>query len=659
VSTQEAPLFCCTGCSFAWQLGGKSEGQADSLLARLMLSAFLAMGVMVFSLSLYGEALGSSSGADFADEGAVALRSLVRLGTLALSAPVIWLIGVPLAQAVALSRRWLSAESLIVVGVGAAFALSCWNTFFDSGEVYFETISIVLVLVSLGRWLESRAKTSASERLRLILPQAVEAALRLDGDGDETEVDPGTLCIGDRVRVRPGDVLPVDGVVLEGRAFLDTSALTGEEEARAVAPGDAVLSGSVSQDGTLVIEARAVGTDRVRERVELLLGEALRAKAPVARVADRAAGVLLPLVLLLSLGTAIVRWPMVGPEEALLSALSVLLISCPCALGIATPLAFWVALGEAWKRGVLVRGAEVMESLARAQRVLFDKTGTLTTGEFELVGWESLAPECADRRVALRLAASLEQGSEHPIGRALVRAFQAEGCGALEPLETFRALEGRGVEGTLAGRELQLVRSERAHSGSETRVSLRTAETELAEFALAGCIRDEAADVTKRLAALGLATEVLTGDGPGPARALEEALALPVRHSQSPADKLERVSTAGPGTVFVGDGLNDSAALAAAQVGVCVAGGVGRSLESATVNLLRPGLAPLPGLVALARRALRTARANLAWAFGYNAIGLYLASTGQLSPIFSASAMVISSLVVVLLSGRLASSRES
>ncbi|MCP3916481.1 MAG: cadmium-translocating P-type ATPase [bacterium] len=623
-----------------------------------MLSAFLAMGVMVFSLSLYGETLGRAAGADYSGEGAIAMRGIVRLAALALTVPVVGLVGVPLAEAVVLARRWLSAETLIVLGVAAAFFVSCWNTFFGGGEVYFETTAIVLVLVSLGRWLESKAKRTASERLRLILPQRVEPALLLDVTGGVAEVDPGALGVGDRVRVRPGDLVPVDGVVVEGRAFLDTSSLTGEEQPSAVEPGDRVLAGTVSQDGALVIEVRAVGADRVQERVERMLSEALHAKAPIARVADRAAAWLLPFVLLLALGTAIARWSLDGPEGALLNALSVVLISCPCALGIATPLAFWVALGEAWKRGALVRGAEVLEELARAQRVFFDKTGTLTTGEFELEGIELPDGERIGEAEALGLAAALEQGSEHPIGRAIVAAWQRRSGEPPEKVESFRAVAGTGVEGSVRGRQLRLARSERSREGGQTRVVLSDNVGPLAEFVLAGTIRAEAAEVTRRLAELGLEQTVLTGDGSGPAQALSRALDVPVEHSLSPADKLERTSAGGPGTVFIGDGLNDSAALAAAPVGITVSGGVGRSLETATINLLRPGLGLVPELIVLARQALYTARANLAWAFGYNAIGLFLAASGRLSPIFSATAMVASSVVVVLLSGRLARKRS-
>ena len=379
-----------------------------------------------------------------------------------------------------------------------------------------------------------------------------------------------------------------------------------------------------------------------------------RSRGPTVRLADRLAAVLVPLVSLLTLLTVALRWSVVGPEQALLDGLCVALISCPCALGIATPLAYWMALGAAFERGALVHGGAVLEALARARRVLLDKTGTLTTGELELVAVRGSLEEAE----ALRLAALVEERSEHPVARALAAAGAAQVERAPGAVEDFEVLPGRGVAATVDGRRLSLERVESTQGGA-TCVGLFATDAgaeprrPLAEFELVGRPRPEAAAVLTDLERAGLETRVLTGDGPGAAGALAGALGLEVEHSLLPADKLERVRAAGPGTVFVGDGLNDSAALAAAEVGVSMASGVTRSLEVAGVNLLRPGLHALPEVLDLARRAVRTARANLAWAFAYNAIGLPLAATGRLTPVFAAGAMVVSSVGVVLLSSRL------
>ena len=567
-----------------------------------------------------------------------------------------YLLGLPLGEAVVRMRRWLSADALILIGTGAAWGVSAWNTVFGGGHVYYETATMVLVLVSLGRWLDVRAKERARGELRVLLPERAKPAAVLR-EGVEVELDAELLELGDRVRVRPGEVVPVDGLILEGRSFVDASALTGEADPLSLGPGQRVLAGSSLVDGSLVVRAEAVGGGRVRDEVERLLSEAMESPAPYVRLADRVAAILIPLVLALAVGTAAWHWQSEGPEEALLIALSVVLISCPCALGIATPLAFWVALAQAWKAGVLVRGGEVLERLAQVSRVWLDKTGTLTRGDLTLDSLELTGS--LDEREALRVAASLELGSEHPIGRALLSEWfrvhggdQAAALAALHPVEGFRALPGLGVEGRVEGQLWRVGRGDGAALGA---VSLSCDGEQTALFRLHAEPRPEAGAVIRELKRLGLKPTILTGDAEQPAQALAEKLGIPVEAGLLPADKVERIRAAGAvGTLFVGDGLNDAAALAAADVGIAVAGGSARSMEAAPINLLRPGLGALPELLRLSRAATRVARGNLAWAFGYNAIGLFLAVRGELTPILAAAAMVASSLAVVLNSGRLA-----
>jgi heavy metal translocating P-type ATPase len=614
------------------------------MLARVLLSAMLAMAVMTLSLSLYGSLFGDGESGD--PEAAAALEGLQRLGALFVSAPVMALLGLPLLEAVLRMRRWLSADALIVTGVGAAWIVSLWNTFRGGGEVYYDTATMVLVLVGLGRWLDLRARERAREELTLLLPERELPALRLI-DGREEPVPVEELVRGDWVRVRPGEPIPVDGRVLEGRSFLDTASLTGESEPRSASPGDRVLAGSVLVDGSLVVEATAVGEERVCAGVVRLLDEALRRPAASVRLADRVAGSLLPAVGLLAAGTAAWHWSSLGPEGALLAALSVVLVACPCSLGIATPLAFWVALGTAWRSGVLVRGGEVLERLAGARRIWFDKTGTLTDGDLVLEEVRPTADLVAEE--ILRRAAALEEGSEHPIGRALRREREARGLTPLAATD-FRALPGVGVEGRLEGAPWSVRKG-----GTDGAVRLLRGEELVGELRLSTRPRPEAREVVARLRALGLEPVVLTGDAELPSRRLAESLGLAVRHDLLPADKVEAVRSADPArAIFVGDGLNDAAALAAAGVGISVAGGSARSLDAAPVNLLRPGLEALPELVALARRAHRVARWNLVWAFGYNAVALVLAMSGHLPPIAAAGAMVASSVAVVLHSSRLA-----
>ena len=638
----DRPWFCCAGCALAHQFtSGALEGGADRLLARVVLSAFLAMGVMVASLAQYGIHLNGGDDLERANETAQAFYGLYRLGALLLCLPIVALLGVPLVSAVTHGRRWLSADGLVVLGVGAALTTSLWSTFGGAGEVYYETVSMVLVLVGLGRWLDARAKERASAHLDDLAREVTPRANRLTATGEES-VDLDDLAVGDRLRVRPGEWAPVDGVVLAGRAFLDTSALTGESQPRPVGVGSRVLAGSQNLDGALDLEATAVGAGRVQAEVERLLREALDQPGRHTRIADRVAALLVPFVVLLSLLTFVLVWESRGLEPALLAALAVALVSCPCALGVATPLAFHTALGEAWRRGMLVRGADVLERLAGARSIALDKTGTLTVGELRLTRIEPLTLPEAE---ALLLAARIETGSEHPIARAL----RAECELAQAPVDELRVLPGRGVEALLDGRRLRLVAAPSA--GEETVVELQEHEP-LARFHLAARLDPAAAPALAALRLAGYPLRILTGDGAGPARALAEHLGVDVAHDLLPADKVRLVE--GERCVFVGDGLNDAAALAAAHVGVAVQGASPRSLSAADVHLLRAGVGALPDLLRLARRATSTARGNLAWAFAYNGLGWYLAATGALTPVAAAAAMVGSSAIVVLNSRRAA-----
>jgi heavy metal translocating P-type ATPase len=641
--------FCCSGCYVAHELSLRDpDGRTDRLLARVVLSAFLAMGVMVFSLSLYGQHLG---GGMPEEEAGKALIGLFRLGAMALSAPALLLLGAPLLDAVLAMRRWLSADALVLLAASAAFAVSAWNTFRGGGEVYFDTATMVMVLFGLGRWLDTRARERASAALRAVLPDRERPAVVVEGER-EREVPPGELRVGDTVRVRSGELIPVDGEVLSGRSFVDTAALTGEEQPRSVEAGQLVLAGSSVVDGTLLVRATKALGERVRDDVERVLEEALSSRAPAIQLADRLASALLPVALVVAAATAVLRWSAHGPEQALLDALSVILISCPCALGIATPLAYWAAMGNAWRRGVLIRGSDVLERIARVHTVLFDKTGTLTSGDVELVGRH--VEDGVTEHDVLWTAASLELGSEHPIARSLRQAARDDA--QLAPLrepEGFRTLPGVGVEGRLDGVHWTLRRAREAGDDERTVVELLRDGSRVARLAFEARPRLEAAATVEALRARRCDVRMLTGDGRGPARALGRALSIEVEAELDPVAKVARVRKPLGGALFVGDGLNDAAALAAAQVGVSVAGGAARSLDAADVNLLRDGIGELPGLIDGARAAVRAARVNLAWAAGYNVIGIGLAASGALTPIFAAVAMVLSSAAVVLNSSRL------
>ncbi|MFT5052395.1 MAG: heavy metal translocating P-type ATPase [Chlamydiales bacterium] len=638
--------YCCTGCCMAAQIGRGEASSSAQLLARVVLGAFLSMGVMVVSLALYG---GDTLGAgQVQSEAAAALDGLYRLAALALSVPVALLIGVPLARAVLQTRNWLSVDMWILTGAGAALLLSTWNTLITSGPVYFETATMILVLVGLGRWIDVRAKERARDRLMQVLPETHLTACRVSGANEESIPAPD-LQLGDLVRVRPGEVVPVDGEVRDGRSFIDTVDLTGESAPRSVGPGEQVLAGSKVLDGALLVCTSAAVGARVCDEMERLLERAMTAGGTYERRAERIATVMVPSVLALASGVFIHGLWVGDLERAVGRALSVMLVACPCALGIATPLAFWSALARTWERHVLVKGSGVLERLARIRRVLFDKTGTLTTGRLELAAVHSLSStEPFDEREILRLAAAAEVGSEHPIGVALRGAWHATGSGELPSVRNFRATPGVGVAAEVEGRRVTLESCGPQHERAFTTVAMQVDDQDLALFELRDRPRAEAAATLDELRRRGLELRVLSGDARGPVEALGAELALDVEWALLPHQKVERLQAlGGTDALFVGDGMNDAAVLAEASVGVAMHGGSPRSFEAADVLLLAPGLGPLPALIELARIAVRTARFNLAWCLAYNLVGICLAITGTLTPLLAACAMVLSGLGVV------------
>ncbi|MFT5154605.1 MAG: Cu+-exporting ATPase, partial [Planctomycetota bacterium] len=592
-------------------------------------------------------------------ETAAALQGMYRLGALLMATPVMHLLGAPLAWAVFSRKHWLSSDALILLGSGAAYVLSVWNTFAGGGEVFFETATMVLVLFSLGRWLDVRAKSRARGELDVLAPDLMERAARIVG-GDEETVSADQLRRGDQIRVRPGESLAADGHVRSGAASVDSSSLTGESQPRAAKVGDELFAGTRVIDGSLVIEVERVSGERLRDEIESLMKAALARPSSHVRIADRVAAILLPLVLVLALAAGSYHAWKQSPLEGLWVALSVVLISCPCALGIAIPLAMWNAIGEAWRRGVLVRGGDVFERLASVRHLFLDKTGTLTDGEFQLEG-TLLSAEAATQTAAelLRIAASLEWGSEHPIGRALAR--EGRKTGKLYEVSEYRSIPGEGVEGVVGGRPYFLGKSREAASELDekltpgsTLVELRlNGGPSLARFELSSRPRPEASRVLQELRAMHFHPRVLTGDGESAGAALARELDIAVVSNLNPAQKLEHLERAHEGGVaYVGDGLNDSAALAEADVGIAVCGASPTCLRAADVSMLVPGLDALPDLFQLAKRAVRVARLNLVWAFSYNAVGLSLAVMGRLTPIMAALAMVFSSAAVVIHSRR-------
>jgi heavy metal translocating P-type ATPase len=647
----EGPIFCCSGCSFAAAITGSSgeDGQARWMMARLGIAIFFTMNVMVFTMLLWSQPESAPS------TQAAAFYSLARHACLLFTAPVLILLGGPLLEDVLVEfRRGRSAlNQLLVVGVAAAFAQSAWATWSGTGHVYFEVSCMVLVAVTLGRWLEASGKlrtTAALRDLRTLLPDRVR---RLP-DGDrraEREVELSTVAVGDLLRVLPGEHLPTDGRIVGGAAGIDERTVTGESEPVMKGPGAPVYSGTLNLDGELVVEVTAAPGAGTLEQLIDAVTVAVSSSRPE-RLAGRIATWFLPLVLVVAVAAGIAQARRGDPEGGVITALAVLVVSCPCALGLATPMALWAAVGSATRRHVLVRDGDAFTRLARADLVCFDKTGTLTSG-CRLLDEIDATP--------LALAAGLAAGSTHVHATALVNAARDRGITPRSIL-TPRTIPGCGVEGTLADDgALARLGSPRwlGVPMADAPCGLTVDGTPLAAFHFSEHLRTEAAGAVASLRQRGIEAVMLSGDREDRAATVAGILGIGFRAGLLPADKLDAIAAwqrAGRCVAMVGDGINDAPALAAADIGVALGCGADVSRWSADVCLLSDDLGVLDWLVGLARRTSSTIRWNLLWAFGYNAACIPLAAAGVVHPALAAAAMVASSLLVITNSLALAES---
>jgi P-type Cu+ transporter len=541
--------------------------------------------------------------------------------------------------------------------------------------VYFEVAAVIIALVLLGEWLELAARGRTSAAIRQLLGLAPRTARRIGSDGVEEDVPLETLARGDRVRVRPGEKIPVDGQVLEGRSSVDESMLTGEPLPVDKAAGDRVVGATLNQTGALVIEAERVGAESLLSQIVALVAQAQRSRAPLQRLADRVSAWFVPAVIVIAVLTFVVWW-FVGPEPrlayALVNAVAVLIIACPCALGLATPISIMVASGRGAQMGVLFRDAHAIESLREIDTLVIDKTGTLTEGKPALDRVVAVAPWSETQ--VLALAAGLERSSEHPLARAIVDGARARGIEAAR-ITDFESVTGRGVRGKENGRMIALgnvalmkdsgASVEAIHSvADELRRTGRTVMYVAVDTALAGAIAvgDRIKESTPRaldaLKADGLRIVMLTGD----ARATAESVGRQLRIDEviaevQPADKakvVERLQHEGRRVAMAGDGINDAPALARANVGIAMGTGTDIAMESAQVTLVRGDLNGIVRARTLSGATVRNIWQNLAFAFGYNALGipiaagvLYPATGLLLSPLIAALAMSLSSVSVI------------
>ena len=671
--------YCCSGCRAVASVGEakREQGSEARSLLRLGLAIFFTMNVMVFTMALWSRDIYPEQ--SFDNDLSDVLRSVFRWASLVFSFPVLWLLGGPIAQGVWQAvRRWaITTDLLILLGVSAAYGYSVISVLRGAGHVYFEVASMVLVFVSLGRWLEAKGKRRTSESLDALSNLLPSTVRRLDRHGIFQETPREQVLTGDTLRVLPGERFPVDGRITLGEANVDQQMVTGESLPVEKLLGDDVYSGTLNVDGDLRVEVTAADGLETVSRLIDLVRTARSVKGRQELLADRIAMWFVPLVCVIA---ALAGWNqgrLQGLDQGILAGLAVVLIACPCALGLATPMAVWTALGRAAECGVLFRSGMVMQQLASVDVACFDKTGTLTSGKPTVENM--LVADPSQSRSFLEVAALVTGGSTHLLSRAITD-FAKEQLEDWQSAETptVTMIPGKGLRSELTTCSEVFVGSRRLMEEFELHwpesFVTELAEEKLAQqvfvgwegevrgvFSFTELARPEAAEALAACRQLGLELHLLTGDSAQRAAIIGEQFAVTTQSNQLPDDKLaaiEELATRGS-VAMIGDGLNDAPALAAADVGVALGCGADISRDAAGVCLLADDLKRFPWAVGLARRTTRVVKQNLFWAFTYNCLGIALAATGQLNPIWAALAMAVSSLMVVTNSLRLGHYPES
>lgn len=642
------------------------KAQRD-LLIRFGTASFFSMQQMIYSAALYAGYFQGIEGD---------LKDLFHWISLALTTPVIFYAGWPFLRGALRGIRHLAfnMDVLIVAGAGSAYIYSIYQMF-AGGEIYFDTATMIITLILLGRFIEAGAKRKASEALTRLLslaPQEARKVVPRPGEdtgyhaADRVMTPVSVISQGDLVEVLPGEKLPLDGTVRQGGSETDESMLTGEARPVAKTEGAEVFGGTVNLYGTFIYEVTRTGTDTVLARIIKAVEDAQARRAPVQAFADRVVGIFVPIVLAIGLCTA-AYWALrgAGPSVAVMNAVSVLVIACPCALGLATPLAILIGTSFGASRGVLIKGGDVIERARKIDLVLFDKTGTVTEGKPSLV--RHLGIGMTDDE-ALGLAASLERYSEHSIGRAIVDAGKGL---ALSEVVDFQAIPGQGVRGTVGGAVVTVGSQEftRSEAGGVFHSEDRSREVRELEmsgatviyltcdrkpagiFAVSDAVRREAGEAVRSLEEEQRSCVMLTGDGAGTAEHVARTVGIAtVRSRRTPTDKAADVRAyreTGHSVAMVGDGINDAPALVEAEVGIAMGRATDIALESADMVLMRSDLRLVPLALRLSQKTFAVIRQNLFWAFFYNVITIPLAVMGVLHPIVAAAAMALSSLSVV------------
>lgn len=579
---------------------------------------------------------------------------------LALTAPIVFWGGYPFHKAALNSARHGSStmDTLVSLGTLAAFV---WSTVVvvtgarghggpehGGGHVYFEVAAAVTVFLLAGRYAENKAKRSAGAALRALLSLGAKDATVIRGD-DEVRIPVGELAVGDTIVVRPGERVATDGVVVEGTSALDTSAMTGESVPVDVRPGDGVLGGAVNTYGRILVRAEKVGSGTQLARMAKMVADAQNGKASIQRLADRVSAVFVPAVLVISALT-LAGWLITGHSAAaaFTAAVAVLIIACPCALGLATPTAILVGTGRGAQLGVLIKQPQVLETVGSIDTVVLDKTGTVTTGHMSVEDVEAQPGETSDE--VLARAAAVEAASEHPVAAAIVVAARDRGLN-VAPVVDFVNEPGTGVRGVVEGVAVRVSRS--ADSGGRTSVEVSWEGRRRGVIRLADAVKPTSAEAIGELRAMGITPVLLTGDNPEVAARVAAEVGIAAQDviagvlPDQKADSIAALQAGGRKVAMVGDGVNDSVALATADIGMAMGTGTDAAIEAGDITLVRGDLRTVPTALRLSAATLRIIKQNLFWAFGYNVAAIPLAALGLLNPMIAGAAMAMSSVLVV------------